>query len=196
MPLENSLQTHDIAVPLVPHQNGRFHRAIILTQSCTTQSHKAGTLSRVQHFEALGGGTDSSIIFVQMPASSQQCCQQALQAFQDVQFLLLSNSIYIPVLYVASPEALPSAIKTLTSPVSSIPEPNLPLAATCVLPYCTDEFPMKAETLTALSDIFPNMRSVASLQREEDTSILVAAGMCEAEAEDCVEFWKAEYLAE
>ena len=75
-------------------------------------------------------------------------------------------------------------------------QPNLPIAATTVLPYCTLEPPLSLEALTVLSDIYPTMRGIASMQSEGNVWAMTDNGMCKAEAEACLEFWKDEYLAE
>jgi hypothetical protein len=188
------LHTHDIAISV----GNSTHRILILTESSVSPISKAPTLSRVQHFEALTGGTDSFIFFVPSTPSAGRAltCQHVLQAFQDLQFFLLSHSILIPVLYVSAPEALPSALKCLTMGRTRCTEPAPPPAVTAVLPYCTVEPPMSQEALTILSDLYPNMRSLAGLQSEENTMRMMAAGMSEAEAEDCLAFWKEEFLAE
>jgi hypothetical protein len=75
-------------------------------------------------------------------------------------------------------------------------EPNIPIAATSVLPYCTIEPPMSQEALTIISDMFPNLQSLTILQRDEGTRTRISKSMCEAEVEACLDFWKEEYLAE
>jgi hypothetical protein len=188
------LTTHDIALSV----GSITFRIIILTESSVSTSFKPATLARVQHFQNLTGGMNSFIFFVpSMPTADRTLsCQNALQGFQDFQFFLLSNSIIIPVLYVSSPEALPSALKCLTTATPHSAEPVVPHPVTAILPYCTVEPPMSQETLTILSDLYPNMRSLASLQSEEITTRMVVAGMSETDAENCLAFWKEELLAE
>lgn len=191
------MQTHDISIPFGTKQ----YRVLVLTQSSTLDANKAFTLSRVQHFEDLTGGTDSAILFQHSEpfrdaAKNSMLAQEMLQSFQNLQYLLLSNDISIPLLYISSPTALCRALQCLTAAEHNSAEPNLPIAATSVLPYCTVEPPMSQEAFTVLSDMFPCMRSVASMQREESLWRMVGKGMCETDAEACLEFWKEEYLAE
>jgi hypothetical protein len=191
------LQNYDISVPLGIHQ----YRGLILTQSCTLDINKSVTLSRAQRFEALTGSINAAIFFLPstLPANAARdnsSVQDQLQSFQNLQLLLLNNEILIPVLYTSSPAALCSALKCLTGMEHGSAEPNIPIAATSVLPYCTLEPPMSQEALTIISDMFPNLQSLTILQREEGTRTRIGKSMCEAEVEACLDFWKEEYLAE
>lgn len=55
---------------------------------------------------------------------------------------------------------------------------------------------MTQQSLTILSDMYPSLRAMSSIQTDATIQErMEAAGMCK-EAEACSEFWKMEYLAE
>jgi hypothetical protein len=195
--LENALQTHHIAYPMIGAA-GRVFRVLILTRSSIEPSPHDQTLSAVQRFAALTGGIDTAIFY--LPTSSTTA-SDAHRIFTKVQLLLLANDVSLPLLYVASVEDLVGALKTCSDATADRDAWSVdaarPIAALDVLPHCTIEAPMDQSDLTAVSDMCSSLRDLVAIATQEDgLSVMVSCGVSEAAAEACAEFWNREWLAE
>ncbi|KAE9964272.1 hypothetical protein BLS_008499 [Venturia inaequalis] len=206
---ESELKTHDLAIPIPSQVNPRSLRVIILTPSSLSPEKMDATLSRLQHFESLTGGTDSAIMFPLFPAPSaigaknnaSEPFPSSLHAFTEAQLLLMEQSINIPILPLSAPSSLPKIISSFISSLNSslaVSTTMKPVnAAVDVLPYATGNGSMSQEVHIAMTDMFTSMRDVAGMGSGEETRrTLVQKGLAEDEAEDCMQFWVEEWICE
>ncbi|TLD24505.1 hypothetical protein E2P81_ATG11841 [Venturia nashicola] len=206
---ESELKTHDLAIPISSQGAPRSLRVIILTQSSISPEKIDATLSRLQHFEYLTGGTDSAIIFPLFPVSgpinaktkASEPFPTALHAFTRTQLFLMDHSINIPILPLSTPCALPKVINSFISSLNSslaVSAMMKPVnAAVDVLHYATGSGSMPQEVYIAMTDMFTSMRDVAGMGMGEETrSRLIQRGLSEDEAEACMQFWVEEWICE
>lgn len=167
------------------------------------------TISRLQHFESLTGGTDSAILFPLFPAPGaigarnnvSEPLPTFLHAFTRAQLLLMDQSISIPILPLSTPSSLPKIISSFITSLNSslaVSETSKPIiAAVDVLPYATGNGSMSQDVHIAMTDMFTSMRDVAGMGSGEETKRrLVQKGLAEDEAEDCMQFWVEEWICE
>ncbi|QDS67790.1 hypothetical protein FKW77_006669 [Venturia effusa] len=207
MPLkESELKTHDLAIPISSQRTQRSLRVIILTQSSLTPGKIDSTLSRLQHFESLTGGTDSAIIFPLFPAArtgykTSEPFPSSIHGFTQAQLLLMEQSINIPILPLSTPTSLPKIISSFITSLNAsltVSATSKPInAAVDVLPYATGNGAMPRDVHIAMTDMFTCMRDVAGMGSGEETKKrLVQQGLAEQEAEDCMQFWVEEWICD
>jgi len=167
-------------------------------------------MARIQHFSALTGGLHSAIFF--LPQSQNSSPQRMplnevatplphpLQPFQDLQLSLVRSNTFIPCFYLATPGSVSGVLKVLTTSISleaSNTGPEIPNAGRDLLPYCAIDGPMDQATFTAVSDMFPSLRHLAGL---EDGKVgakrMGMAGIGEQNGEDCLSYWREEWVIE
>jgi hypothetical protein len=196
--LENALRTHHIAYPM-PGADGRTFRVLILTRSSVEPSARHQTLFAVQRLAALTGGVDTAIFY--LPTAPSTAVSDAHRIFTELQLILLTNSISVPLLYVASAEDLIGALKTCSDTTADgnawSVDSAQPITSLDILPHCTIEAPMDQAALTAVSDMCSSLRDLAAIAtREDGLNIMMRRGINEAAAESCAEFWNREWLTE
>lgn len=207
---ETELKTHDLVIPIPSSaSSARSLCLLILTQSSVTPENMETTLSRLQHFESLTGGTDSAIIFPlfsaqgSMGSTSYQSLpfQTPLHAFTQAQLLLMDQLINIPILPLSTPASLPKVINTFITSLNAslaVSAALQPVSATVhVLPYATSSGTMSRETSMAMTGMFTCMRDLAGMGvGDEAKEILVRGGVKQGEANDCMQFWAEEWICE
>jgi hypothetical protein len=168
-------------------------RLLILTEN----DCKSSILPRVDHFYSLTGGSHCAILYVQSTVTDDS--SNPHQSFQDLQYLLLTNTIDLTMHYVSDASSLPSIVKALTTPPcdSEVIKTPVPNVLTQLLPFCSITLPMSQQALTILTDLAPSMRGLSRLQTDEHVvDQMVESGVTMEEAEACVAFWRDEYLPE
>jgi hypothetical protein len=207
---ETELKTHDLIISIPSSESSaRSLRLLILTQSSLAPENMETTLSRLQHFESLTGGTDSAIIFPLFGAQSSTGSNNnqplpfptPLHAFTQAQLLLMDQLINIPIIPLSTPASLTKVINTFITSlnaslaVSAASQPTS--AAVHVLPYATSSGTMSQETRMAMTNMFTCMRDVAEMGvGDEAKEILVRGGVKQDEADDCMQFWAEEWICE
>jgi hypothetical protein len=209
--LENSLQTHDIAVPFSLGGSNKVFRVLVVTESMVTNSSISQTMARVLHFASLSGGVFSAILFFAPPKVEVEQTNAAveaitapanphpLQPLQTLQMALHNANICMLCLYLEAPNVLPDILKNLTASSPEMAElmPEIPNAGTDLLPFCATDGPMDQAAFTAISDISPDLRDLASLDdKPARMRKMASAGLGEKKMEACLSYWNEEWVAE
>jgi hypothetical protein len=200
--IENALNTHDVAIPLSPpgHTPARTLRILIITPSTLAPSAKLEqTMTRIMHFAALTGDKDNAIFYFPHTTSPTDA-SSSLQTFDNLQALLFSRCVYIPLVYLASTASLLDCLKAFMVAAGDVTpkEPKSPDIANDILPY-SSLGPLDPQAMKALKGTCTTLGELATMASSDDdgfTKRLIANGMTEEDAECVVDFWRNEYLAE
>jgi hypothetical protein len=93
---ENSLETHDVAIPIGGDAGKRLFRAIILSSNAAACDQLQNITIRLARFHALTAGLDCAIFFLQLNTSaclSPLVLQSQYASFQNIQLLMIKNNI-------------------------------------------------------------------------------------------------------
>jgi len=195
-----------LTVPLF-EAKGRWFRIIFLTESTIMQENLQPTLARLQHFDSLTGGVDCAILFL-LPSSisaenvnykemATSCFATPMHGYAQLQVTLLESNLRIPLLPLMGPASLPRTVQLYTGALNAKKTtPKQPTAVRDLVPHCTGNAPMKADTFTTITDQFACLRDLADMDEEEGLENLVEAGLDREEAGNCVEFWEMEWVVD
>ncbi|KAK3675696.1 hypothetical protein LTR78_004337 [Recurvomyces mirabilis] len=161
---ESRLVTHDIAIPLSTTPDRQL-RLLLLSPTSVSEAKLEGTIARVRHFASLTGGQDISIIFSLEATGTGSTDMLACSKLQAVLIDHYGSIPYIPIIPVPTLASLPEQVKkyvfNLTRPQRIAAQPPLPSPFT-LLQHCTTSPPMPQQTAYYLSDLFANLKDLAS----------------------------------
>lgn len=176
--------------PITSHNApARQLRFVLLSPLDVTNTKLPATIQRIRTLGKLTGGIDVAIIFVQTTPrdthfhSAKQLAQEtyadqqgeanmvsmAAYARLRAELIALDEASGIPILFLAEPEGLPDLLKEHRNARATQDHRHRTRKATQsssasareLLQLCTANPPMPEETAYLLSDIFPNLRSLA-----------------------------------
>jgi hypothetical protein len=152
---------------------------LLLAASWTLEAALPKTLDRIHHFASLTGGQDLAIVFLLNPPktssfisvkdltstdSNPDAGTKGVLTYAKLQASLLSRSDipHIPILPLASVEALPGLLTKTIAALSSKPQ-YMPNTTTPfgMLQLSTTEPPMDRQTAYFATDCFANLRDLA-----------------------------------
>jgi hypothetical protein len=185
--IENRLDTHDVAIPLIDSTNpswgntesSRQLRVLLLAPSWTLENNLSTTLDRIHHFASLTGGQDLAIVFLlNQPKTSSfisvkdltstntepEAGTKGILAYAQLQSSLLPRDDipHIPVLPLASVDGLPGLLTKYAAALSRKPQPVPPTTSPFeMLQFSTLEPPMDRATAYFATDCFHDLRDLA-----------------------------------
>ncbi|EKG22288.1 hypothetical protein MPH_00355 [Macrophomina phaseolina MS6] len=223
---ENSLNTHDLAIPL-PRQGradtARTLRVLLLCPSSTSPDAFSATLDRVQHFTALNGGLDSIIVFLLDTAGDSPPEQPTtLHAYSHLSTSLLAdpNIASIPLIPLASLTSFDAVLKSYISSNSAAraaqmvqaKRPDTFNTALDLVPWCVarentkpldNTVPLDANQVNLLTDLFGSLREFAEAAVGNENDRRVKEKVEEMKsllgagvAQDILDFWRDEWYAD
>lgn len=185
---ESQFTTHDIEIPfgsVVIPSNGntlltRQLRVVLLSPSTVNETKLDDTFKRIQHFASLTGGEDLAIVFLLNPSratkfvsakavadgSSDDAAKvDAIYAYTKLQAEMMNHREipHVPILPLANIDNLSQLLRKHTSNLSRPPPKQKPAATSFeLLQLCTASPPMSQQTAFILSDLFTNLKELAT----------------------------------
>jgi hypothetical protein len=179
---ESSLQSHDIALPLVELPKGinatksdRALRLLLLSPNSMSEERLPTTIARIQHFVALTGGLDVAIILslsTSKPFSSAKDLLSAPQvdgmdglrsyALLQAQFMTKPELGWVPILPLAKLDGIVELVKTHAQSISRPkPKPSSAVRPLDMLAHCSPDLPIPPLAINLASDVFSSLSHVA-----------------------------------
>ncbi|KAK5172135.1 uncharacterized protein LTR77_003773 [Saxophila tyrrhenica] len=204
---ENNIVTHDLEIPFGSTTDPRGRnttssrrlRVLLLAPSAIDETKLTATFERIAHFASLTGGEDVAITFLLNPPQTSNFVSakyfapgtksgntnlEGVHAYAKIQAEMLSDDSipHIPTLPLSNLEALPALLKRHMANLSRSPLKPKPAATTFeLLQLCTANPPMAQHTAFVLSDLFRDLRDLATactaVAAEQESSSPLVPGM-------------------
>lgn len=213
---ETSFDTHDVQIPLPPpkkHPQQRDYFRLILL-SATEMESPDTVMERISRLYHQHGGRHVGIVFLLSPGHAGTVAFMNLQAryrslpsfLHSADTISLLTKVEMPLLPLSAIASLPAVLTAFqrqlvsTRSAASVP---LPTAVSALLPYSTTDPPMPEHARNIVTDICPNIPSLARAATTEDgkqgireylSDIMSANGG--PVAEDIIAFWDQEYVVD
>ncbi len=182
------MATHDLEIPINTSPNprngnttpSRRLRVLLLAPSAVSEAKLAETFERVSHFASLTGGEDVAIVFLLHPPQTSNFVSakhlangtedpstktEGVYAYSKLQAEMIHRSDipYVTTLPLSSLEELPALLKRHIAHLSRPPLQQKPAATSFeLLQLCTANPPMAQQTAFILSDLFTDLRDLAT----------------------------------
>ncbi|KAI4833671.1 hypothetical protein E4T44_09295 [Aureobasidium sp. EXF-8845] len=178
---ESSLESHDIALPLVefPRTNTvtkskRSLRLLLLSPNNMSEERLSATIERIQHFIALTGGLDVAIVLslsTSKPFSPAKDLLHAPEvddmdglrsyALLQAQFMTRPELAWVPILPLTKLDGIVELIKTHAQSISRPkPKPSSAIRPLDMLAHCSCD-PLPPLAVNLASDVFSSLSDVA-----------------------------------
>ena len=188
MSAESQLTTHDLEIPFgsgVDPSTGhtlvtRKLRVLLLAPSALSDEKLSNTIERIEHFASLTGGQDLAIVFLLNPrpvssflstkqlvaeGADRDSKQDGIFSYSKLQAEMINHTeiSYVPILPLAQVEGLSELLtKHAANLARSTPKQNGTATTLELLQFCTANPPMSQQTALILSDLFPNLKDLAT----------------------------------
>ncbi|KAF2404037.1 hypothetical protein EJ06DRAFT_547086 [Trichodelitschia bisporula] len=187
---ENSLQTHDLQIPLSRNDHLSI---LIVSPDGMSSSREASTIIRIERLAALTGCAHTLIVFL-FPAIDVHARAPAANALSALQLRLCMLALNVPAVVLDSPEKLGALVTQYReSRRQNGPKPQV-LDRLDLVRSCTMAPPMSDAALLRLTEAYPSFADMACMGADPRAkTTLEMTGMDEAEAEGMLAFWKEEW---
>ena len=215
--LEQSLETHDLALPLPQrHSQNQQEWFRLLLISPSDMEPALSHMARIERLYHQTGGLHVGIVFLLRDHSSQGDGTNHFMALQlrcapfvqrswanncNVTWTSLLTTFEMPIVPISSVSALQQSVSSFQRQLvqtrfATSPQINPSVA---LLPYCSVDGRMPEHTRNVLSDIchsIPELAEAATTRSGQDVLRQWLSEPSSAVAEHIIEFWKQEYIVE
>ncbi|MCJ1283652.1 hypothetical protein MMC26_002983 [Xylographa opegraphella] len=201
---ESNLKTFDLALAIPPrsgsNKTSRRLQVLVLTSASLDDKAKMSTMTRIEHFSALGAESIAVAFVLSTRAHPSFETMDGHRAFLTLQLMILGqpNLSSIPILPITSSISLLSELNTYTESLHRYSYLTFPQysARTNLLPHTTlsaPSHPMSEHDTNVLSDICHSLPDVSKLAASEQGYLSLKEWLEEA-AEGVVGFWQEELI--
>ncbi|TAQ86048.1 hypothetical protein B7494_g5628 [Chlorociboria aeruginascens] len=207
---EQSLETHDLAIPIptLQQEKGLFHVLLLSSEDIQPSGDSMPRIERLYH---QFGGCHVGIVFLLEQTSKGTVSLMNLQIrctkYGSLpRLILIPNSVLsafdMPIIPLSSISSLPAILfafqRQLVATASATAPPSIP-AIRSLLPFCSVNGPLPQHASNVLSDIcnsIPELAHAATTKDGQDALRKWVTEPTPGVTDDIIEFWVQEYVVE